>query len=362
MILAAGMIAIVTAFALSAAATPVAGRLATRYGMLDVPGRHKAHARAVPLLGGCAIFAAILLPSLLVLALASLWTARPEDLPHWLPDALRVHIRGVAFRGPMAVVILVGALLLHVVGLIDDAKVLGAWPKLLLQLAIATGVVLLAPLRVLTLLGEPWSAILTVLWLTAITNAINFMDNMDGLAAGVSAICAAALLAAAASIGQWFVAGWACLILGASAGFLPHNFPPAKIFMGDAGSTVLGYFLAVVSCLTTYVHPGTTHSLYVLLAPLVVLAVPLYDMASVLFLRLKARQSPMVGDRRHFSHRLAKRGMGPRAVALTVYLCTTATAVLAALLPRVDEAGALLVLALTVIILAIIAVLETPGG
>jgi len=197
-------------------------------------------------------------------------------------------------------------------------------------------------------------------WLVAITNAFNFLDNMDGLSAGVAAICAVALLGASASMGQVFVSSLLCLLLGALLGFLPHNFPPAKVFMGDAGSTVIGFLLAVASCLTTYVRPGQTYYLYGVFVPLVLMAVPLYDMVSVITLRLRERKNPMVGDRRHFSHRLVRRGMKVPAAVLTIYLCTAATAISASLLANVTgNTAAILVFCQTIAILLIIAVLES---
>jgi len=344
------------AFALSALATPLTRQLAGRLGMIDLPQRHKAHAQPTPLLGGCAIFAAILMPSLLGLALARAWAGSP---PAWLDESLARYLPGAAAKVPQAFGILAGAMLLHVLGLLDDRHNLGPWVKLIAQLLVAAGTVLLLNVRVLTVAGPAASAVLSILWVTAITNAFNFLDNMDGLCAGVAAIVAAALLGASASIGQLFVSAWLCLILGASLGYLVYNFAPASTFMGDAGSLVLGYLLAVVSCLTTYAPLGRMSYAYGVIVPLVVMAVPLYDMASVIWLRLRERRSPMVGDRRHFSHRLLRRGMSARTAALTIYLCTAGTAVAAALLPHVGSlAGAVLVAAQTVVILMIIALLE----
>jgi UDP-GlcNAc:undecaprenyl-phosphate GlcNAc-1-phosphate transferase len=174
----------------------------------------------------------------------------------------------------------------------------------------------------------------------------------------VAIICAAALLGASASMGQLFVSGLLCLMIGAMAGFLPANFPPATIFLGDAGSLVIGFLLAVASCLTTYVTPGAASILYGAFVPLLALAIPLYDTASVIFIRISEGRNPMVGDRRHFSHRLLRRGMSVRTTVLTIYLCTAATAVAAVLLPRVDTVGALLVFCQTGAILMILALLE----
>ena len=349
------------ALALSALATPVTRRLACKFGMLDVPAGHKAHAQPTPLLGGCAIFAAVCMPSLLVLAVASGWAVR--GVPAWVPRSVAAHVPGAAEMAPLALIILAGAGVLPVVGIVDDRRNLGPWVKLAAELAVAIGVVLLCPrIRVLTAVGEPASSILTVLWLILITNAFNFLDNMDGLSAGVAAICAAGLLGAATSIGQVFVSGWGALLLGALAGFLLYNFHPAKSFMGDAGSLVIGYFLAVVSCLTTYVGPGETYYLYGAFVPLVLMAVPMYDMVSVITLRLRDRRNPMVGDRRHLSHRLVRKGMNVRKAVLTIYLCAGATAIAASLLPRVDDVGAVLVFAQTLAILLIMALLEGGNG
>jgi UDP-GlcNAc:undecaprenyl-phosphate GlcNAc-1-phosphate transferase len=349
---------IVLAFALAALAVPVTTRLAHRFGMLDSPARHKTHDQAIPLLGGCAIFAAILLPSLLGLAVACVWSAK--GTPSWLPLELAIHVRGAATRAPMALGILLGAGALHVMGLIDDRHNLGALTKFVVQVLVCALVATFCDVRILTVAGPVLSVIVTTLWLVAITNAFNFLDNMDGLSVGVAAICAAALVGSAATMGQMFVLGWGAVLLGSLLGFLPYNFPPARVYMGDAGSLVVGFLLGVVSCLTTYVQPGETYYLYGIFVPLILMAVPLYDMVSVIVLRLRARANPFVGDQRHFSHRLLRRGMSVRTAVMTVYLCTAATAMAASLLPHVrSNAGAMLLFGQTVTMLSIVAVLET---
>lgn len=354
-----GLGAITVAFVISLLATRLSQRVAARVGMMDVPQRHKAHTRPTPLLGGCAIVAAILGPSLLVLSVARVWMT--TEIPAWVPRAVIPYIGGVALKAPDALVILGGLFAMHVLGLIDDRKNLGPWLKLLAQFVIASLVVAFCEdVRLLGAIGPAWSNALTVIWLVAITNSFNFLDNMDGLSAGVAAICTAALLGAAASIGQVFVSAWLCLLLGALLGFLPYNFPPAGSFMGDSGSLVIGYMLAVLTCLTTYVPEGTPMSAYEILVPVVLMAVPLYDMLSVITIRIRSGRNPLVGDRRHFSHRLLGRGMSVRAAMLTIWLCTAGTTIAASLLPRVkDTVGAVLVFAQTIAILMIIALLES---
>ncbi len=346
-------------FFLSLLGTALAKRLAAAWRFIDYPSSDRLHRRPTPLLGGSAMLAAILLPALLVAALAAVWNA--QGTPGWVPAALAVHVGGVVAKTPEMLIVLAGAVALHAIGLVDDRKRLGPWLKLAGQVVCAAGVVFLCDVRLLTMLGEPASSILSVGWIVLICNAFNLLDHMDGLSAGVAAICAAALLAAAAAAGELFVAGWLCLLLGASVGFLVHNFPPATVFMGDAGSLVLGYLLAVLSILTTY-RRGPEAGYYGIFAPLVLMAVPLYDTFSVLALRLRERASPVVGDTRHFSHRLLRRGMGPRKAVLTIYLAAAATAVGASLLPHVDRAGAVLVFAQTVGIVLLIALLESSDA
>ena len=353
------------AFVLSLVGTVLVRKLALSWGFIDQPGRDRFHRTPTPLLGGVAILVAILLPSLLALVLARVWSA--AGAPNWLPESLAVHIPGVVEKTPLALIILAGCAVLHVVGLIDDRKRLGPWLKLIAQVLVACAVVFIGKVRLLEMLDEPTgsiaiSSIASVLWLVLIINAFNFLDNIDGLSAGVAAICSAALLAAAAASGQLFVAGWLCLLLGASLGFLVFNFPPAKIFMGDAGSLVLGFMLGVLSILTTYYRGGPSGVYYSVFVPVVLLAVPLYDTASVVWLRIRNRRNPMVGDRRHFSHRLLRRGMSPRKAVLTIYLATAATAAGASLLPHVSRIGAMLVFAQTVGIVLIVALLESADG
>ena len=345
------------AMVISFFATILTRRVARRTGMLDHPGGHKAHGRVVPLLGGSAIFAAIALPVLAATALASLWAK--SGAPAWLPADLARHIAGAARKVPMALGILAGAAALHVMGLVDDRRGLGPWTKLAVQVIVAGAVTAFCGVRVLTVAGEAVSIIVSTLWLVVVINALNFLDNMDGLSAGIGAICAAGLLGVSAAMGQVFVSAWLCLLLGALLGFLPHNLPPARSFMGDAGSLVIGYFLGVLTCLTTFVGPDESYYLYGIFVPLVLLAVPLYDTLSVIVLRLRQGVNPMAGDRRHFSHRLLRRGMTTWRALGTIYLCTTVTAVSACLLALVESnLAAVLVFGQVAGVILIVALLE----
>jgi UDP-GlcNAc:undecaprenyl-phosphate/decaprenyl-phosphate GlcNAc-1-phosphate transferase len=198
-------------------------------------------------------------------------------------------------------------------------------------------------------------------------NAFNFLDNMDGLSSGIALIAAlifAAIMLTSLSEPRWLVAGVLLILAGSLLGFLCHNWPPAKIFMGDTGSYFIGLLLASMTLLGTFFeHEGEAqHGRHVILAPLCVLAVPLYDFATVLIIRLLEGRSPFQPDKSHFSHRLVQLGLKPKHAVMTVHLATLTTGLGALLLYRVaDWSSACLVIALILCVLAIIAILETVG-
>ena len=339
-------------FALAWVGTLLMKRIAPLIGFVDKPGGRKIHARSKPLGGGVAIFWAIALPLLAVLGAA-----------HWglFPDSLSMYAGGVIRQTPMALRLLGALLAMHVMGLIDDRRALGPYLKLAVQILAAGVVVWYGDFRILTVLGEWPSMILTVLWITGITNAFNFLDNMDGLSAGVAAVCGLAFLITAMLIGQWFVAGMLAMFVGALIGFLCFNFAPASIFMGDSGSLVIGMLLGCLTIRPTYLPPGRelADAWYTLLTPLIVLAVPIYDLLVVSVIRLRMGKSPFVGDTNHFSHRLVRRGMSRRTAVLCIWLVTAATSIAAILLPRVaDWTSAVLILLQTILVLCVVALLE----
>lgn len=347
-------------FALSWFGTLMMKHLALRIGFVDKPGGRKIHANPKALGGGVAIFWAFAIPVLIGLAVI-VWGHPPRQLEGRIPH-LANYWSGMRERAPMALGMLLAGLVMHVMGLIDDRKALGPYSKLIVQLATVTALVLgLKELRVLTTTGPLVSAILTIIWITAITNAFNFLDNMDGLSAGVASVCTAAFLVTTLSIGQWFVAGALALLLGALVGFLFFNFAPASIFMGDSGSLVIGLLLGILTVRTTYLPVGENWAAgwYKVFAPAIVLAVPLYDLIVVSGIRLMRGYSPFKGDTNHFSHRLVARGMSRRTAVLCIWLITASTAVAAIILPHVhDTLSAVLIFVQTLLILATVMLLE----
>jgi len=349
-------VAVVAPLLLSAALTLIVRAWARRTGFVDRPHAHKKHEQPVALGGGVAIFAGIAVPLLVGTAVAYLWHGKAA--PSFLPTLLCDHLDGIASK-LTTVLALCGCMgVLHIVGLIDDRRALGPAPKFIAQFTIAVITAWPLDIRILEFLPAPLSIAATVVWIVLITNAFNFLDNMDGLSAGVAAIGAAIFAIAAMMAGQIFVPVLAWVMVGGLVGFLLFNFSPASIFMGDAGSLVVGYLMAVLTTLTTYFDPGQEHRPLGVLVPLLVLAVPVYDAVSVITLRLFAGDSPFRGDHRHFSHRLVKRGMTRRGAVLTIYLATAATGLPAVALPRVDWPVAALLLLQCVCVVTMIARLE----
>lgn len=361
--------------------------LGHRAGTLDssgVAGQAKVQ-RKVPNIGGIAIMLALVLPMLGAVALSLLSPAQLSSGP--LAPALEQlapHLPGLASMRGALLVLLACIVGLHVLGLVDDRKPMRAWPKLLLMTLPALAMALSPGTRLLTALdpnvGGAWLSIaLTVVWFLVITNALNFLDNMDGLSAGVAAIASGLCMVGALARGQWFVAGACALVCGACLGFLVWNFPwrarGARIFMGDSGSLLLGFMLALVSVRGTYAALPTADAAplasqpaiagtpwYAILAPLAMLAVPLYDFASVCIVRLRAGRSPMMGDRNHLSHRLTRRGLSPRSAVLTIYALTAITGCAGLLLPHATPSGALLIALQVLLVLLVVAMLEFGGA
>jgi UDP-GlcNAc:undecaprenyl-phosphate GlcNAc-1-phosphate transferase len=341
-------------------------RIAPRIGFVDKPGHRKIHENPKPLGGGVAICFALIGPMIVGLILINGFG--DQIVEHYsAQENITALVSGAQAQTPLSVGMIGAILALHVLGLIDDRKSLGPFLKLIVQLAIAGVLVIGFNMRVLTALDEilhlgRWpSVIVTVLWITAVTNAFNFLDNMDGLSAGVAAVCTTAFLVTAISIQQWFVAATLALLLGALLGFLCFNFPPATIFMGDSGSLIIGFVLGVLTVRTTYLRPGQNFGAgwYAVLAPVIVLALPLYDLIIVSIIRVSRGKSPFVGDTNHFSHRLVARGMSRRTAVLCLYLVTACTSIAAILLPHVDSAfAAILIAAQTILILGVVALLE----
>ena len=354
-LLTAGAALTASAFLLSAIFCATARRMAPRWGLLDRPGGHKGHAAPVPLGGGVAIWLAVLIV-VGACGLIALWGGS------LLPEAIARHVGGLRERSGEFAIILGLSSVVMAMGFIDDRVSLNWRPRLAIQVGCAA-VVALAGVRV-TLFGPFAHPLLggavTTLWIVAMTNAFNMLDNMDGLSASVGLIAAALFGAAQAAVGGLFAPAVLLIVVGALAGFLIHNHHPARLYMGDAGSNFLGFLLGSMTVAGNFFQEGVA-SPFGVLTPLLVMAVPLYDMTSVILIRLSEGRSPFQADRRHFSHRLVARGLTPPRAVWTIDLVTLACGLGALLLHRLDAWGAGVVMAQTVCLLGIVAILEVSN-
>lgn len=349
---------LVGSFVLSLLLVPLVRGAFRRWGIVDAPGHRKIHTAPTPYGGGAAMMAALLLTLGAGLAVVCLRGAPQLDA---LPgvDVLRTHADGVFDRLDDLAILLAAAVALAMLGHVDDVRRLPAWPKLVVQIFAASAVVWLLDVRATFFVPVAWvNAAATVVWIVAVTNAFNFIDNMDGLSAGVAAIALAVLVGVTAAAGQVFVPVLASALLGAVLGFLRYNFPPASVFMGDAGSLPLGFLVAVLTVMANYYRGGEA-SRFSPFMPLVLLAVPLYDLVSVTAIRIARGQNPMQADTSHFSHRLVGLGLSRRAAVLAIYAATAATALGALMLRRATTVEAVLVFAQMLCILAVVAILES---
>jgi len=305
-----GCIAI--AFVVSFVATPLAIWISKRANAYDVPkDDRRMHTAPIPRLGGIAIFISFFVCTFILRALINTGYIADQD--------------AATLIGKLQAVLIAGALI-FLLGIVDDVKGLRARYKLLGQigcasLAFALGVRIPA----ITVFGWHFtgetgagmfvSFIITVIWLVAITNMINLIDGLDGLAAGVVGIAALAIAYSAYINGYPSSAFAMAVIAGASLGFLPFNFYPAKVFMGDSGAMFLGFALASVAIIS----PAKGATVVAIIAPVLVLGVPLFDIAFAMIRRLIRRQSIFEADKGHLHHQLTRIGIGQRRSALMLY-------------------------------------------
>ncbi len=341
-----------TAFLLGLPLTWAARAVAPRLNLLDRPKSegHKTHKQATAVAGGMAMWAAWFVTLCLGLLSCGLLATR-------LPGGVREGLAGIASVRRLMLTIVVVATGLMVAGLLDDRKPMPARLKFLLQF-IAAGATACSVRVLAAVYPLPLSWVLTVLWIVTVINAVNFFDNMDGLAGGTGLIALLFIIIAAGCRGQHFVTTLACATAGAAAAFLCFNRPPATIFMGDSGSHFLGYMLALLCILTTFYHHADSPTPFPVLIPLMILAVPLIDAVTVVLIRLRLHKPIYVGDNRHISHRFVQLGLSrPRAVLL-VWLLNIAAGCGALSLLWLPPFGALLVTFQFLAVMAVILIVQ----
>ncbi len=311
----------------SAASFPFWKRWCERTGHVDDPGHRKIHAAPIPLAGGLTVMTGFFAPILIgavVLTFTNVGAATGSPFQY-----------GLTARSVQLLAILAGAFGMVLLGWLDDRHELRPILKFAGQTLIALLVAWSGVRVTLFIPSEIAAYLLTVLWILTITNALNFLDNMNGLCTGLGFIAAWACAWAAAIQGQYLVATLAFLICGALLGFLPFNFPRAQAFLGDAGSHLVGFLVAILAILPNFYSSQTPHPLAVL-SPLIILGVPLYDLVTVVFIRWRKGQPFYVGDTNHISHRLVRRNYSrSHAVLLLLMIHAALSAIAVLVLNRV---------------------------
>ncbi len=303
--------------------TPVVKNLAYKVGAVDVPkDNRRMHKRPIPRLGGLAIFLGFILSVLIFL---------PLDEP----------LRGM----------LLGAVIIVVLGIFDDIYALPAKPKFLIQIAASLIAVLMG--NKITILSNPnvfsdnpiwelgWLSIpVSVIWIVAITNAVNLIDGLDGLACGVSTISALTMLVIALCVSDPTVAILMAALSGACIGFLPYNLNPAKIFMGDTGATFLGFIMATASIDGLFKF----YNVISFAVPFLMLGLPIFDTCSAIVRRVSHGQSPMTADRSHIHHKLIDMGFSQKQAVAVLYIISAILGLSAVVLTTSGEVRAMMFL------------------
>ena len=308
------------AFATSLLALPLWRKWCLRTNLVDDPGHRKIRSSPIPLAGGFAVLTGILLPLAVGAVLLKLGIVKISSA------GLIVH--GIDRRAIELAVLALGAVAITLLGWLDDKYELKALPKFIGQFLIALLVATVCKRITLFVPSVAFSYAITILWLLTVINAFNFMDNMNGLCAGLGAIGAFIFALIAAANGEYLVAITGFLMCGALVGFLPWNFPDARAFLGDAGSHLTGYLLAVMAILPHFYTKQNPRP-FAVLAPLLVLAIPLLDLAQVSLFRTLNKKPFWIGDTNHLSHRLTRTGMSRTKAVLVLWLIAAVVGALA---------------------------------
>lgn len=326
--------AFIVSFAFTFATTPLVRRFAFKIGAIDIPkDNRRMHKKPTPRIGGLAIIFGF--------TVATLCFAQPSR----------------QLYGTLA-----GAAIIAVMGVIDDYKNLPAKLKFVIQIIAALVVVFAGDIKIdvftnpnflsdnpYWVLPEWLSVTLTVIWIVFITNAVNFIDGLDGLAAGVSAIMSISLVFISIRVGEYPIAILGIALMGSCFGFLPFNFNPAKIFMGDTGSTFLGFMLATLSIQGVF----KSYAVISFAVPLLILGLPLFDALFAMIRRILRGQSPMTADRGHLHHRLVDMGFSQKQTVFILYAISGVLGITAVLLAESGVLRALLLVICVLILLLI---------
>ncbi|MER1984440.1 MAG: MraY family glycosyltransferase [Solibacillus sp.] len=330
-------VSLIVAFFAAIILTPLVKRLAFRIGAVDAPNYRKVHARIMPRLGGLAIFGAFMIAFLFL----KLTTGFERDYVY---------------------AILIAATIIVITGIIDDMREISAKAKMLGQVVAACIIVFVGGIQITEInlpfggdLEFGWLSIpITLLWIVGITNAINLIDGLDGLAAGVSTIALITLAGMAMIMGNGIAIAMASILAAATIGFLFFNFHPAKIFMGDTGALFLGFMIAVLSLL------GFKNVAFIsFVIPVIILGVPISDTFFAIVRRLRNKQKWSDPDKSHLHHRLLDLGFSHRQTVLVIYVLAAMFGLVAVIFSMSTQWGAILIIA--VLLVAIELFVEVIG-
>lgn len=321
--------AFILAFLLSSGATPIAKIIAFKIGAIAYPNERTMHKVPTPVAGGMAIYFGFVITVLL-----------------FVPTIGQGQM--TSFAG-----LIIGATLITIVGLLDDVYSLS--PRIRIVFQVLSALIVIFTGTTIDSISVPFLAsgqiefgmfsnMITLFWIVGITNAVNFLDGLDGLAAGIASIASFVLMVIAILFGDPAVAGLAILLTasltGSCLGFLPHNFNPAKLFMGDTGSTFLGFSLAVISIQTML----KTYTALTLIVAVIVLALPIFDTTFAVFRRAINRRPISEGDRGHLHHRLVDRGLSHKKAVITMYFVSGSFGIAAILVVMQDFTLAIIII------------------
>lgn len=335
------MLALLVALVVSFLASPIVKNFAYKVGAIDVPkDARRMHKKPIPRLGGLAIFLGFMVSVILF-----------------------VPIRGDREMQS----ILLGAVIIVVLGVVDDIMALPAMLKFVIQIVAAlipvmNGVVIEAVSNPNIFSSEAYwvfgwlSVPVTVIWIVAVTNSVNLIDGLDGLANGVSAISATTVLVIALLASEAQVALVMAALVGASVGFMPYNQNPAKMFMGDTGATFLGYILATMSIQGLFKF----YAVVSFVVPFLILGLPIFDTAFAFIRRIAHGQSPMHADRSHIHHRLIDMGLNQKQAVATLYVISAILGLSAVVLTTGGEGKAMIFFAALCIVAVVAARVVFP--
>jgi len=322
------------AFLISSVLVPLCIRFSRRLGIVDDSNHRKLHKGSIPLLGGVAIFLSFYI-MVFGHIFAGAWLSASSTFAGRIPAYVAYYAEGAVVLLPALVSVALAGFAFFLIGFLDDKGRLSVTTRFLFEFAAAMALVLSGTRFELGLFHPVFAGAVTVLWIVGISNAFNLIDGLDGLAAGIAVICALVFASVMVQVNQPMEAMFAVVMAGSTAGFLRHNFHPAKIFMGSSGSLFLGYLLGVLSVQATYKVHEASPAFYILM-PITLLAVPLFDTASVVLIRLREGRRIFKSDRSHTHHRLLAAGFSHRGAVLFMWLLTFVTAISAVLLLHAD--------------------------